>query len=140
MKLLIDVEDGLHVIVAGVEIGERATRIAEGLCIDDERAAGGEIFGIHAEAFCRIVGLRELHARLGLVGLRKHKNEVAIQRLGRGHRDLNALGEADACGAGEKKTCKGSLCHLWFRSLEDAVSLQRRGDHGQDHLSSAAAA
>jgi len=51
VELLVDVEDGLDVVVAGVDVGERAAGIAEGLRIDDESGTGAKVFGVDTEAF-----------------------------------------------------------------------------------------
>ena len=127
MELFVDIEDGLDVVVAGIEIGERAARIAEGLCIDDERRARREVFGVHAEAFCRFVVFRQLHAWLGFVGFGDDKNEVAIERLGRGHGHFNALRAADARCTGEESTCEGRVFVIvGFRSSPDGVSPNSR--------------
>ena len=67
MELLVNIEDGLNVVVASIEICERSAGIAEGLCIDHKRSARRDVFGINAESFCGIVSFRKLHARLGLL-------------------------------------------------------------------------
>ena len=71
MELLIHVEDGLHIVVASIKVGESAARVAEGLRVDDERGARREVLRIYTEAFCRVVGFPELHAGLGLSDLAK---------------------------------------------------------------------
>ena len=52
MELLIHIEDGLDVVIARIEIGKRTARIAEGLRVHHQRAAGRQVLDIHAEALC----------------------------------------------------------------------------------------
>jgi hypothetical protein len=95
MELLIDVEDTLHKIVARIQVGERAPRIAKGLRIDRNLLLRVGGIDIHAEPLRGTILLVHLHARLVLVGLAEHQNQVPVQRCRRRHRDFNALGDSD---------------------------------------------
>src|SRR5580658_10226772 len=95
MELLVDVEDGLDEVIASVEIGNRTARIAKGFCVDDDGLAGREAFYIDAEALRGFVGFFELHARLGFVVLREDEDEMAVEWMGRGDGNLDALGEGE---------------------------------------------
>src|SRR5277367_5333233 len=92
MEVFIDVVDSLDEVIAGVEIGEGTSRVAEGFCVDDDRRSGREAFDIDAESLRGFVSLLELHARLGFVYFREDQYEMAVERMGRGDGDFDALG------------------------------------------------
>ncbi len=102
MERLVDVEDGLDGVVAGVDVGEEGAGVADGLGVDHQRLGGVGVDGIDAEALGGLVGLLELHARLGAVLLADDEDEVAVERGLRGDGDLDALGVWQRQGRGEQ--------------------------------------
>src|SRR6185437_5028112 len=81
VKLLVDVEDGLHVVVAGVEIRKRAARITKSMRVNHDWRARLKRVYVDAKALRRGNILGELHARLRLVCLCKHEYQMARDGL-----------------------------------------------------------
>src|SRR5579863_5158785 len=106
MKLFVDIEDALNVVVPGREVGERAPRVAECFGIDDEGGGGREVFRVDAKALCGVVGLRELVARLRLVFLCENEDEVTVERPGGLDGDLDTLGAASRGQAKKQENLK----------------------------------
>src|SRR3569833_3636523 len=97
MKLLVDVEDGLHVVLSRVEAGERSTRITECLRVNDQGSTWSKVLGIDAETLCRGVGFRELVARLRILRLCDDEEQMPIERRRGRDGHFDALGEAGGC-------------------------------------------
>jgi hypothetical protein len=92
MEQLIDIEDGLDVVVAGSDVGEGLSRIAEGLRVEHDGLAGGEVVDVDAEALRREVVFAELEAWLAVVIFCEDENEVPVELSFGRDSDLNALG------------------------------------------------
>ena len=97
---LVDVEHGLHVVVARGHVVERADRVAGGLAGDGDRLTGGQCIDGGAEDHLRARAVIDLHPRLlGGVG-REQQQYPAVERLGR-----DAGGEADGDLGREVRAC-----------------------------------
>ena len=103
MEELIDVEDGLNVVVAGIQIGERAAGVAEGIGVDDDGVAGGKAIDVDAETLRGEIVFPELHARLGVVAPGEDQDEMTVERVGGGHGDFDPLAAANTGGGAEQR-------------------------------------
>jgi hypothetical protein len=118
VELLVDVEDGLELVVAGGEGVEVGDGVADGFGVDDDGLAGSEAFDVDSEALCGLVVFAELEA--GLVGagaaggffrfffgFGDDEDEVSVERGFGGDGDLDAKlggggeGGEEECGEGE---------------------------------------
>ena len=112
MEWLVDIEDSLDVVVAGVEVGERRAGIAKGFGVDGDGVAGSEVGDVEAEALGGVVVLGELEAGLGLIFFRKDEDEVTVERgFGCGDGNFNLLGVEGQWGREqdcEEERCDGS--------------------------------
>lgn len=125
MERLIDIEDGLNVVIAEVEFRERRARVAEGLGIDCDGVAGSEVGDIDTEALRGVVILSELIPRLGPATFREDEDEMAVERgFGGGDGDddslcLEGLGSAkENC---EEKRNKGSQAELPLEKVSASI-------------------
>jgi hypothetical protein len=93
---LVNVEHGLHVVIARGHLVERADGVTGGLAGDGDRLIGGQCFDRAAEDDLRTRAVINLHPRLlGGVG-REQQQYPAVKRPGR-----NAGGKAD-CDLGRE--------------------------------------
>lgn len=95
MKLLVDVEDGLHEVVSLGNIGKRVQRISKGLRVHADVACKGSAVesNIHTESLRGLVLFVHLHSRLTLVALAEHNDQVPVQRVSGRNGDFDLLSD-----------------------------------------------
>ena len=132
MEWLVDIEDGLDVIVARIQIREGAARVAESSGIDDDGVAGREVLDVDAEALRGEIVLRKLHARLVLVILREDEDQMSIEARCDGDCDFEPLAKTEGRGGKQQSSGQGGEgFHAVSRSRCNSESLAFRGLAGR---------